>query len=131
MICYRFQYWEIPAGKLLPTSVYISERFRSNPYRKRREVPGINIVSSKFRKDPDDGMIDLGKFAFERSFFQIFFRRGQYNKVKVLAAVGLLVRSYGYFTRFLVLGKIYRKIELRDFDLKFCEYIGLITLSTS
>jgi hypothetical protein len=45
--------------KLLPTSVYISGRFRCNPVWKRWEVTGIDLVSSRFRQDPDDGTIDL------------------------------------------------------------------------
>ena len=51
---------KVPTGILLPSSVYISGRFRSNPYRKRREVAGIDLVSSKIWQDPADGTIDLG-----------------------------------------------------------------------
>jgi hypothetical protein len=47
-------------GKLLPSSVYISGRFRCNPNRKRQELAGIDLVSSRFRQDPLDGTIDLG-----------------------------------------------------------------------
>jgi hypothetical protein len=39
----------IPAGKLLPKSVYISCRFRFNPVWKRQEFNGTDLVSCGFR----------------------------------------------------------------------------------
>ncbi len=40
--------------------MYISGRFRCNPYRKRQELAGIDLVSSRFRQDPLDETISLG-----------------------------------------------------------------------
>ena len=58
----RFRYGKNPAGKLLPTSVYISGRFRCNPLGKRREGTGIDLVSSTFPQDLLARNIVLGVF---------------------------------------------------------------------
>ncbi len=47
--------------------MYISGRFRCNPYRKRQELAGIDLVSSRFRQDPLDRTIDLGLIVFYMS----------------------------------------------------------------
>jgi hypothetical protein len=41
--------------------VYISGRFRFNPYWKPRKVTGIDLVFWRFRQDLRNGAIDLGK----------------------------------------------------------------------
>ena len=57
--CQRFCYRRIPTGKLLPSSMYISGWFCCSPQWKRREVTEIDLVSSRFRRNPHAGIIAL------------------------------------------------------------------------
>jgi hypothetical protein len=44
--------------------------FHSNPYRKRQELAGIDLVSSRFRQDPLDGTIVLG-YLLRNYFYDV------------------------------------------------------------